>query len=80
MQPGEVLNPGQSIRSADGRYTFVYQGDANLVICRNSDGRPLRASNTAGKPTGVCIMQGDGNLVIHAPGGRAIWASKTVQP
>ena len=32
MQPGEVLNPDQSIMSASGRYRFVYQGDGNLVL------------------------------------------------
>jgi len=32
IQPGEILNPDQSITSANGRYTFVYQGDGNLVL------------------------------------------------
>jgi hypothetical protein len=77
MQPGEVLNVGQAIRSADGRYTFVYQSDGNLVLYRNVDGKPLWASNTWGRPSGVCIMQRDGNLVLYAPGGTAIWASNT---
>ncbi len=77
MQPGEVLNVVQAIRSADGRYTFVYQGDGNLVLYRNVDGKPLWASNTWGRPSGVCIMQRDGNLVLYAPGGNAIWASNT---
>ena len=79
MQPGEVLSPGQSIRSANGQYTFVYQGDGNLVLYRNRDGRPLWASNTAGRPTGVGIMQGDGNLVIYDPDVNPIWSSDTWQ-
>jgi hypothetical protein len=78
MQPGEVLNPGQSITSANGRYTFVYQGDGNLVLYR-SDGTPLWASGTDGRLTGVCIMQGDGNLVIYGYGGGPIWDSGTWQ-
>jgi hypothetical protein len=45
MQPGEVLNPGGAITSADGRYTFVYQSDGNLVIYR-PDGTPVWATNT----------------------------------
>ena len=58
MQPGEVLNPGQSITSANGWYTFVYQGDRNLVLY--GAGTPLWASGTDGSPVGVCVMQGDG--------------------
>jgi hypothetical protein len=77
MQPGEVLNPDQSIGSTDGRYTLVYQGDGNLVLY--GPGGPLWASGTAGRPTGVCIMQGDGNLVIYRHGPQPIWASNTPQ-
>ena len=75
MQPGEVLNPDQSITSANGRYRFIYQGDGNLVLY--DGGTPLWASGTDGRPVGVCIMQGDGNLVIYARGGQPIWDSGT---
>jgi Common central domain of tyrosinase len=77
MQPGEVLNPDQGITSANGRYTFVYQGDGNLVLY--SPAGPLWASDTAGTPPGACIMQGDGNLVIYRPGLKVVWASDTWQ-
>jgi hypothetical protein len=77
MQPGEVLSHGNAITSTSGRYTFVYQGDGNLVLYDN--GTALWASNTPGQPVGVCIMQGDGNLVIYAPGGAAVWDSGTWQ-
>jgi outer membrane lipoprotein-sorting protein len=77
MQPGEVLNPGQSIKSASGRYTFVYQTDGNLVLY--DDGTPLWASATDGRPVGRCIMQSDGNLVIYGPGGQPFWSSNTWQ-
>ena len=77
--PGRVLNPNQSITSANGRYSFVYQGDCNLVLY--GPGGHLWASNTAGKPVGICIMQGDGNLVIYIrdKGLTPIWSSKTPQ-
>ena len=75
MQPGEVLNPGQSIASPDGQYSLVYQGDGNLVLYRGAT--PLWASGTDGTAPGVCIMQTDGNLVIYAPAGEPIWASDT---
>jgi hypothetical protein len=38
---------------------------------------PLWTSGTTGRTPGVCIMQGDGNLVISGPGGVYIWDSKT---
>jgi hypothetical protein len=75
MHPGQTLAPGQQIASASGRFRFVYQGDGNLVLY--DGGRATWASNTGGRPTGVCIMQGDGNLVIYTPGSRPIWASNT---
>jgi hypothetical protein len=75
MQPGEVLNPGQSISSPTGQYSFVYQGDGNLVLYRG--GTPWWASGTDGTAPGVCIMQTDGNLVIYAPGSQPIWSSDT---
>ncbi|MGI8459131.1 MAG: hypothetical protein ACR2LI_13600 [Propionibacteriaceae bacterium] len=75
MQVGQVLNPGNAIHSGNGRYTFVYQGDGNLVLY--DGGHPLWASGTNGRPAGVCIMQGDGNLVLYQRGGQPIWASGT---
>jgi Zn-dependent metalloprotease len=75
MQPGEVLNPDQSITSANARYTFTYQSDGNLVLY--DGGKPRWASNTFGQPVGVCVMQEDGNLVINGPGGKLIWSSGT---
>jgi hypothetical protein len=80
MLPGEVLNPNQSISSANGRYTLVYQLDANLVLYKNYDfqnPRSLWLSATYGKPIEVCIIQNDGNLVIYDPDGRPLWASNT---
>ena len=75
MRSGEVLNPGQSIVSSDGRSRFIYQDDGNLVLYR--DGAALWASRTDGRGVGVCIMQADGNLVLYTPGGKAVWASGT---
>jgi hypothetical protein len=76
LQPGEVLNPGGWIVSANGLYTLAYQGDGNLVLYR-SGGVALWASDTAGTPPGVCIMQPDGNLVVYRPGPQPVWDSGT---
>jgi hypothetical protein len=80
MRPGQVLNPGQSIRSNSGKFTFILQADGNLVLYKNlSTGgqKALWASNTNGKPTQVCIMQSDGNLVLYDVDGNALWSSNT---
>src|SRR6476620_3168716 len=76
LNPGDRLNPNQSATSSNGRYIIIYQGDGNLVLYING-GPALWASNTPGKPSGVCIMQGDGNLVLYTYGARAIWATNT---
>ncbi len=75
MQPGEVLAAGASITSADGRFTFVYQTDGNLVLYGPAGA--MWASDTEGTPVGTCVMQGDGNLVIYGPGGVYVWDSAT---
>jgi subtilisin family serine protease len=75
MQPGEVLAPGQSITSNDGRYKFIYQTDGNLVLY--GPARALWASNTYGRPAGMTVMQYDGNLVIYTPNGTPLWSSST---
>jgi hypothetical protein len=79
-QPGEVLAINQPIASSDGRYTFIYQTDGNLVLYRDW-ARPtveaLWSSATIGKLGGLCVMQSDGNLVVYDPGKHPLWASDT---
>jgi hypothetical protein len=36
---------------------------------------PAWHTGTAGNPGAVLVLQNDGNLVVYAPGGRALWAS-----
>ena len=77
LMPGQGLMPGQSIKSADGRFTFVMQADANLVLY-GPGGQVLWASNTAGKSdVWELVMQGDGNLVIYDAHSAPLWASNT---
>jgi len=75
MTPGQVLHPGDALRSPSGNYMFVMQTDGNLVLYSGSCA--LWASGTNGKPVAVCIMQGDGNLVLYNAAGQALWASNT---
>jgi hypothetical protein len=75
LQSGDVLYPGDSRMSVDGRFTFIYQLDGNLVLSAN--GSPLWASNTSGTSAGLAAMQGDGNLVVYDSNGVARWSSGT---
>jgi hypothetical protein len=42
LLPEESLLPDQSLTSANGRYTLVYQGDGNLALCKDYPGLPSR--------------------------------------
>jgi hypothetical protein len=80
MHPGEILQINGAVISANGRYTFIFQTDGNLVLYKNYPNHPrkaLWASGTAGRAAEVCIMQADGNLVIYDPDGGALWSSNT---
>lgn len=78
MDGGDTVLAGQrlrSLRSGNGRFTFVYQGDGNLVL--SADGSVvLWASGTSG--AGEAVLQGDGNFVIYDASGQAVWSTSTV--
>jgi hypothetical protein len=80
VEPGEVLNPDQSISSANGSYILYYQSDGNLVLYKGagppSPGPPLWDSNTVGETLGICTMETNGNFAIRAAG-KLIWSSHT---
>lgn len=57
---------------------LVMQADGNLVDYQEYTGE-ARWSTRTGAPGAVAVMQDDGNLVVYAPGGRAVWASKSDQ-
>jgi hypothetical protein len=40
LLPNQSLTPNQLLTSASGRYTFVYQGDANLVLYKQYPFQP----------------------------------------
>ena len=73
MQPGEVLRPGDSIRSVNGRFRFGMKADGTLALT-NDFGRELWKAPHSGA---LCVMQGDGNLVIYSASSQAQWASNT---
>jgi hypothetical protein len=75
MNPGEVLYLGQSLRSANGRYTLILQWDHNLVLYGPT--RALWATGTDHSLAAVCTMQTDGNLVLTDTAQKPVWASNT---
>jgi hypothetical protein len=76
LNPGNSLGVNESITSDDGRFTLIMQGDGNLVLYYNKDGRALWATGTDGHTISQAIMQGDGNFVLYGPEG-AIWNAGT---
>jgi len=78
LTAGQGLIGGQSIISADGRFTFILQTDANLVLY-GPGSKALWASNTNTHRVypWFVAMQGDGNLVIYDSEGNSYWASDT---
>lgn len=71
-----ALGPNQSVTSCGGGYTFVHQGDGNVVLYNNFTGRAVWSTGTHGRATETLVMQGDGNLVLYGPGG-ALWHTGT---
>lgn len=68
-----TLRVNDSIKSNNGKYSLVQQGDGNLVLYGLSGALWANKNMIAGSTT---TMQGDGNLVSYQ-GGKARWASNT---
>ncbi|MGX7826085.1 S8 family serine peptidase [Actinokineospora sp. 24-640] len=73
---GQGLGVGASLKSANGAYTLVMQGDGNLVLY-NTAGAALWHTNTWGNPGATATFQSDGNFVVYAADGRALWHTGT---
>jgi hypothetical protein len=76
LRNDQALKPGQEMRSKNGRYRLVYQGDGNLVVYEDT-GRPTWDAGTHGLPPGRFVMQADGNAVIYTAEGRGAWHTGT---
>ncbi|HEX9941943.1 MAG TPA: neutral/alkaline non-lysosomal ceramidase N-terminal domain-containing protein [Thermoanaerobaculia bacterium] len=77
IQPGEVLDPGESIRH--GGHEFRYQDDGNLVLYQGSNVKWSTDTyyRKIEKIAGVCIMQRDGDLAVYDAFGVRLWHSDT---
>jgi len=82
MSAGMTLEPDQYLRSASGEDRLYMQADGNLVLLRKSSRvtgsfYPVWSTNTSGNPGARLQVQDDGNVVLVAPGERAIWSTNT---
>lgn len=75
MNPGRVLGTGGSVTSCDGRFTFVIQGDGNLVLYQAGVGA-IWWNGVLGSGH-TLHMQTDGNLVVYDNVGQARWFTST---
>lgn len=74
---GEVMVPGQELKSTDNRFTFFFQpGDGNAVIYWIGVGA-LWSTNTAGGTSLTLSIQADGNLVMRNYAGAVIFQTGT---
>jgi peptidoglycan hydrolase-like protein with peptidoglycan-binding domain len=77
LPSGATLFDGQSLVSANGRFSLDMQGDGNLVLY--GAGLVLWDSGTVHAAPDYAILQSDGNLVIYQ-GHRPLWSSGSDQP
>lgn len=72
LQNDGILGTDKFLRSSNGLYKFIMQGDGNAVLYGPRGA--MWASNTAGKRGRSIKMQNDGNLVIYDQNNAAVWA------
>lgn len=69
---GEMLEPGDSLRSPSGRYVMLMQADdGNLVIydeTRPDGDQATWSTETSGNPGAYAVMQPDGNFLVYRRG------------
>lgn len=74
LNAGGSLEVGGTLRSLDGRYSALLQGDGNFVVYGPSGA--VWSTGTNGRGGTTLVMQTDGNLVLYA-GPQPVWASGT---
>jgi hypothetical protein len=72
----QALHFNESIRSNNGQYRLVYQGDGSVAVW-NSNVSQRWMSPGEGASVGQAIMQSDGNFVVYDAGGSPVWHTNT---
>lgn len=73
VNEGTFIYPGQCL--SNGSFQLALQSDGNLV--QYSGSLALWASGTGGNSVKYAYFQGDGNFVVYATSGAALWNSHT---
>jgi len=81
LRSGQSLLLGQCINSPNGRFVFVLQTAANLVLYDDTPDpnpwTPLWSNGTQGSAIDHCYMQSEGNFVCYQGTIRPIWYTDT---
>src|SRR5215216_4697133 len=81
LKGGDRLAVGQDLRSSNGAYQLVMQGDGNLVGYPANGGPAFWATDTWNRPVLDrpirADMQTDGNFVLYDALNRPVWATGT---
>jgi surface antigen len=76
LPANQIMRVNQYIKSDDGRYAALLQGDGNLVLYGPAY-HVLWSSGTSGSAATFLAMQPDGNLVLYTSANRPVWNSHT---
>ena len=77
LYQGYQLLVGGAIRSPDGRYALIMQGDGNLVLYKTPTSKPIWSSNTWDTGGVKAVLQYDGNFVVYTVNNSPRWNSGT---
>ncbi len=75
LAPGHSLTPGHQLTSANGDYQALMRRSGGFVV--RSSTATLWTTNTYGWSGARLTFAPDGNLVLYAADGRALWQSRT---
>jgi len=75
LRSGETLVPFQKLTSTDGRFSFLFQADGNVVLYFGAT--PLWASNTMNGRGLTLRMESGGNLALYDAANAVVWSSGT---
>jgi hypothetical protein len=76
QNPWVVLNVGDRLYSADGRFFLVLQPAGNLVLYGPSGA--LWSTDTIGSGANLAVLQSYGNLVLYNGSGSAVWSNGVI--
>ncbi|KAJ4409192.1 hypothetical protein N0V85_004129 [Neurospora sp. IMI 360204] len=79
FKAGDIIEPGSSCKSKNGKYELVFQDDGNFVLSDVSFRRVLWSTDTASsyRKAARGLLQDDGNLRLFDDNNGQVWSSHT---